>query len=67
MKSKNILFKDKIGEYLYNFGIGEDFLNKSPIGWEGYHILLTCGCQGLLVGHLSLEGAVVICEFSQVY
>lgn len=39
MKSKNIPFKDNIGEYLYNVGIGEDFLNESPIGWGGYHIL----------------------------
>lgn len=35
MKSKSIiLFKDNIGEYLYDFGIGEDFLNKTPFDGE---------------------------------
>lgn len=47
MKTKSIiLFKDNIGEYLYDFGIGEDFLIKTPFDGGILHTL-KCGCQGL--------------------
>lgn len=49
MKSKNtILFEDCIGEHLYNFGVGKDFLNKTQkMGMASMLYTLECGCQML--------------------